>query len=392
MAAPNALRRSRILTTLLVGAALAGGNLPAQPVVASEDCYRVPRSIPRDGSVNVTRRLQRFLNRVPDGACIRFPYQARYRVEGTLRLRNRVGLTVYGNGSKIFATSVRGDLDPGPKTVWRQHLAIVGGSDITVRDLWIDGAARRCRYRRLWQGEAGVLVKGSANVQLLGLKITQVAGDGLLIGGFHLDSGETVPARNVVFSGGRIKCTGRQGIAMTLADGVLIEGSSLMAVARTAFDLEPGVADETVSNVRIVGNRIGNFRNAFIGAAGAGTVRDVYVGFNVLTRRSMWSKIGTSTLMPRDNFTYEGNNSQVLFDRSGQSLVNLAGATNVRFQNNTQPFPSGTDKGEELFHAITGDLTTCGVYARDNVLTGAAGVFDPLSNPICWVDEGGNQY
>jgi hypothetical protein len=395
MAAPNTPRRSRVSRTLLLGVVLLGSLLPiVSPgsVAAAQECLLVPSSIPADGSINVWRPLQQFLNSVSDGACIQFPQQAKYRVERTLRLRNRVGLTVFGNGSKIFATSVRGDLSPGPKRVWRQHLAILRGSDITFQDLWIDGAAKRCRYSPRTEGEAGVLVKGSANVQLLHLRITQVAGDGLQIGGNHFDSGEIVPARNVTFSDGSINCTGRQGVAITLADGVVIEDSSLKAVARTAFDLEPDTADETVSNVQIVRNQIGKFPHAFIGAAGAGVVRDIYVGFNVLTRRSMWSKMGTSTSMSRENFTFVGNISEVPFDRSGQALINLRNAPNFRFDSNTQVFDSGTDKGEELYYVLRGDLTTCPVYAANNVLSGAAGIFQPLSNPICWVDEGGNQY
>jgi hypothetical protein len=397
MATPCAPRRSRAFTTLLLGTAMVGGLSPMAwqgSTAAAQECLNVPASIPADGSVNVWRRLQDFLNRVPDGSCIQFPPQAKYRVERTLRLRNRVGLTIFGNGSKLFATSVRGDLNPGPKKVWRQHLAIQRGSDITVQDLWIEGAAKRCRYSSRTEGEAGVLVKGSADVQLLGLKVTRVAGDGLQIGGNHLPTGEIVPARNVTFSAGYIACTGRQGIAITLADGVVIEDSFLGRAARTAFDLEPDTADETVSNVQIVRNRIARFPHAFIGAGGAGTVRDVYVGFNVLTRRSLWSKIGTSTLMPRGNFTFEGNISEVPFDRSGQALLNLRNAPNFIFRSNTQTFHSGEDKGEELFYALWGDPTTCPVNAGNNILTGAAGVFDPIAslNPICWVDEGGNQY
>jgi hypothetical protein len=398
MATPSAPRRSRVLRTVLVGVALGGFLVPpasAQPAIGVPLCRVVPESIPRDGSVDVWRPLQRFLDNVPDGSCIEFPQGAEYRVERTLRVRNKDRLTLLGSGSKIFATSVRRDQRPGRKKKGRQRLVIENSSNIRVQDLWIDGAAKSCRYDRLTEGQAGVLVKGSTNVLLLGLKITQVAGDGLQIAGTYPETSEAVPARNVTFSAGRIKCTGRQGITMTLADGVLIEESSLKAVARTAFDLEPGTADDTVSNVRIVHNRIGRFKHAFIGGAGAGTVRDVYVGFNVLTRRSMWSKIGTADLVTRENITFEGNISEVLFDRSGQALINIANGDNFRFEGNTQHFPpSGSDKGQELYYAVWGDATTCPVYAGANVLTGAVGVFDPAAsvNPICWIDEGGNQY
>ena len=92
----------------------------------------MPKSINATGRVNVTDRLQRFIDRVPDGSVIRFRRNGRYRAEGSLFVSHRNNLVFDGNGATVFAT-IGGAKD-------RSQFWIKDGSTIVFRDLNVRGA------------------------------------------------------------------------------------------------------------------------------------------------------------------------------------------------------------------------------------------------------------
>src|SRR6476660_8785707 len=102
------------------------------PTVPVSAVVRVPASIDPTGRVDVTKSLQRFLSSVPREREVLFRKGARYRVEGTLVLRNRHGMTIDGNGATVFATT-RGKID-------RAQFWIKGGERVVFRDLNVRGA------------------------------------------------------------------------------------------------------------------------------------------------------------------------------------------------------------------------------------------------------------
>ena len=53
----------------------------------------------------MTTALHAFFAGVPNGSTIVFPAHAQYRIEGTIRLRDRHDLTFAGNGATLFATT-----------------------------------------------------------------------------------------------------------------------------------------------------------------------------------------------------------------------------------------------------------------------------------------------
>src|SRR4029078_5173276 len=96
----------------------------------------VPGSIPKGGppsglaldcSVDTSAALQAWIDAKPDGSVLPFPAHACYRIDKTLLMRNRHGLTFEGNGVVLKAVSA-GDREGG-------QLWFDGGSDIIVRDV-----------------------------------------------------------------------------------------------------------------------------------------------------------------------------------------------------------------------------------------------------------------
>ena len=72
------------------------------PTLPAAGCVMVPGSVAHDGSKNVTLLLQAVLDTVPDGGCLRLRPDARYRHNGTLKIRGRNDLMVDGNGAVLF--------------------------------------------------------------------------------------------------------------------------------------------------------------------------------------------------------------------------------------------------------------------------------------------------
>ena len=102
------------------------------PPSARSASWSSPQSIDATGRADDTKALQAFLNRVPNGRVIQFRRGGRYRVDGTLFLRNRHDLTIDGDGATVFATT-RGGRN-------RAQWWIKDGSQIVFRNLSVQGA------------------------------------------------------------------------------------------------------------------------------------------------------------------------------------------------------------------------------------------------------------
>src|SRR5690606_20561950 len=99
-----ARRRSRwtlaVLAPAVAAAAWAGAGGAAAPVPAAAHpaaqpaVVDVPAGIDATGRQDVTEALNDLIAGAPDGAVIRFPAGARYRAEGPIVVRDRVGLTL----------------------------------------------------------------------------------------------------------------------------------------------------------------------------------------------------------------------------------------------------------------------------------------------------------
>ncbi len=245
------------------------GGGPDLPVVY------VPRSINATGRVNVTDRLQAFIDRVPDGRIIRFRHNGRYRAEGTLFVNHRDNLVFDGNGATLFAT-IGGMPD-------RSQWWLKDSTAIVFRDLWVRGAnpkggTSEGAYNVEQETQHGFRMEGVDGVELANVRVTDVYGDFVYIG----RDKDRVASQNVWIHDSDFRRNGRQGIAITAATNVIIERNRIDHTRRSTIDLEPNARSWHVSNVFVLNNTIGKGRLLFVASHGQGPVDDIVISGNRL--------------------------------------------------------------------------------------------------------------
>ena len=263
----------------------------------------MPQSIDATGRADVTASLQRFLASVPSGREIRFAKEGRYRVEGTLFLRDRHRITINGNGATVFATT-RGDRD-------RAQWWIKGGARIVFRNLLVRGANKKAgtsddAYVPKLEAQHGFAFEGVNGVELDHVQVRDVYGDLVYFGRGR----DRVPARNIWIHDSRFSGTGRQGIAITAASNVIIERNHLDRTRRSTFDLEPDTRSASVSNVFLLNNVIGSGRLLFVAAHGQGPVNNIVISGNRLVGHALTiDSVAPDRSPRRSNWIVSGNRS-----------------------------------------------------------------------------------
>jgi hypothetical protein len=311
-----------------------GDEEPAPGDEEARQDYLVPASIDPTGQREVTMELLDYFATVPDGSRIVFPEAARYNVEGTILIQNRSNLTFVGNGATFFADEAmpldyatrdsNGDL---AMFAWgnRAHWRIDGSSNIRLENLNIRGANPNAGYQpeayvRWLEWQHGVAIRGASNVVLSRVNIRDVYGDFVYIG---RGGSPTVPAVGVVIKDGIMERNGRQGIAITQGEDILIEGNMITDVRMSQIDLEPNTRNDVIRDITIRNNTFERVRHYWFVAAGApGLVEDVVVEDNWAGRGFMLIKSEDPSL--RRNFEFRRNVTDARFRSS-----NFVGAWTV---------------------------------------------------------------
>ena len=176
-------------------------------------------TVPAPSGRDDTAALNAFFVSAPNGSCVAF-VRATYRLSGTLAISGKSGLDVRGNGA-VLAAQTQADRN-------RRHLVIAKSSNIAVNDLQVVGANQQhLRSQAQLEAQHGV---------------DEVYGDAIYIGG---------DSTNILVQGGAFSHTGRQGLAVTAAKGVTLDGFSVQNAGRYCIDLEPNVPRVAVEQVTI---------------------------------------------------------------------------------------------------------------------------------------------
>jgi hypothetical protein len=253
--------------------------VPEPPVVHGRTAdpggvvHEVPASIDPTGAADVTLAIQMYLDGVPDGSTIRFAPAGRYRIEGTIRVQGRRGLTIDGRGATFVATSQTEDPD-------RAHWWIDDSTAIHVRDLSIEGAhPEPGTYVAGFEWQHGIQIYGGSDIEIgPGVTTSGNQGDGIYIARW---------ADGVHIHDCRISWNGRMGIAVVAGRNVIIERCRLDNIAFSAFDIEPNEASdppEGAERITIRDNVVdGPVVSKFFAMAGFGPISDVLVTRNLVT-------------------------------------------------------------------------------------------------------------
>jgi hypothetical protein len=219
-------------------------------------------TVPAPSGGDDTAALNALFVSAPNDSCVAF-VRATYQVSGTLAITGKSGLDVRGNGA-VLAARTQADRN-------RRHLVIAKSSNITVNDLHVVGANQQhLRSQAELEAQHGVEIADHSNgIRLVNLRVEEVYGDAIYIGGDSTD---------VLVQGGAFSHTGRQGIAVTAAKGVTLDGFTVQNAGRYCIDLEPNVPRVAVEQVTIR-NTSANCPKGWL-IVHSVTVRGVYSGNN----------------------------------------------------------------------------------------------------------------
>jgi hypothetical protein len=344
-----------------VGGGTQGVTTPRGPTV------NVPASITADCSADVTGQLRTFVASVSDGSTISFPAHACYRIDGTVVLAHRANLAIDGNGATLKATvpgngdrlAVRG----------RSQLSITGSTNVTVRNLVVRGANPRAgtsldAYQPRYEAQHAFNLINDDGVLLDRVQAYDTYGDFVYVGG---PPGK--PSHNVIVARSQFARSGRQGISITNADGVLITGNHVDDVARSFIDLEPNIPSAEARDVQIVDNTTGAIRNYWLANKGVGSnIGDITATGNVMSGASGGLVIAFGPKRGvRGPYTFTGNRfltTGLVTDEDARGAFLFSNTHDVAVTGNRiSVSPASQLAGVEL-------RATGGATIRDNVFAG----------------------
>jgi hypothetical protein len=352
-------------STAATGGPTGGATAPApstHAVLTAQPIVFVPSTIDFTGKTNVTDALQSFLDNLNDGVLVRFHKNGRYRVEGTLFVTNKTGITFDGQNATIYATT-RGTLE-------RSQWWITGGGGLIFRNFIVKGAnpfagTSDKAYNPALEKQHGFRIEGVDGIELGHDTVTDVYGDFVYVARYVND-----PATNVWIHDCNFARNGRQGISLIAADGVIIERNKFTDTRRGTIDLEPNGPNQTVSNVFILNNTIGVGRLFFIASHGKGPVNNIVVSGNRLHQHVLSIDVVPLPNQRRSNWIVTSNVSDTI---SNQRPIRFMEVDGLRVTGNTQPV-AGKLPGVELDN-------DCGAQVSGNVFGAGAPVLQ--KGPTC---------
>jgi len=290
-----------------------------------------------DCTRDVSRALRTLIASLPDGGTLTFENEGCYRIDEPVKVVDRAGLTLDGNGA-TFRAMTEGDQD-------RRHFWFIGGSDITVRNLTVRGANPHAGTGDLaYQGKRafqhGFAFHGVQGGLLENVQVYDVFGDFVYFG-TDVRNKKHVPSRSIVVRDSHLERNGRQGIGIANAEDITIQNNHISQVRRATFDLEPNSPADVIRRISILDNTTGRGRLLWMASAGKGfNVNDITIAGNTMVARASGGilRLETPEGGMRGPFTIENNTFLIGgTDRPGFSFVR---AHDVTVRNNQADLPA----------------------------------------------------
>jgi hypothetical protein len=214
----------------------------------------VPSSIASAGTADVTAALLAFFATVPDYTLITFQPGGVYRVDGTLQLTGRKGLTFDLNGATVDGSRVVGAGD-------RAHWRAVDCMSMAWRNGTVKGSRpAMTAFTAGLQWQHGFDMQGVLGYDLAAIIIQGVYGDGVCNGRSPSSLAWTKTGR--IHADCQIKGTSRNSISFPAADGVTVDGLQITDMGLNIFSIEASGMGWGATNILIDGARISGTNQA----------------------------------------------------------------------------------------------------------------------------------
>jgi hypothetical protein len=370
--------------TLLLGLALVQPVAAAPPQQAT--VYKVPSKIKSDCSTAVDAKISAWLATVPDNSTVQFGSGRCYGQDGTIVVTGRRNLVIDGQGSEFRA------LTPGGSH--RANWRFVGGANLTVQNVAVRGRNPTGEYVHEIEWQHGYSVEGVQGMTLTNVQARETWGDGVYIAQSTITPAcgdDATSARNVVITRATLERNGRQGVAISDAENVTLQDSTIGPVAWWSVDVETDRDCDIARHINILRNTFGANHYGVIGSVGFGgypQVSDLTAIANTQTAPTQrlpgeycWPPVWILSPVDaagavrayRKDYLFSGN--RFMGTRNG---FEFRGVDSIDVSSNTVALPptTGCGKRNGVLLVDSDDVTI-----RSNAFTGANNVFtaDSLS-------------
>jgi IPT/TIG domain len=335
---------------VLLGFAALVGIAAAVPPARASATYQIPATIAGDCSVDVTSPILNWIASVPNGSTLSFDPSGCYRIEGTLEIQGRSGLTLEGNGALFRSLNPPTD----QRAIWR----LIGSTGMVMRDMIIIGSyANGGKLDASLQHAHAIDLRGT-NAEVADVAMSNVAGDCVYFGlGYD----------NITRSSGSVHdstCTGtsRNAVSVTAGDNILVRHLTTNRIGFTVFDVEPnsGSGKWGSSGVTFDSNTIGSYYlYAFSLVEQAPISNQAFTNNTVSGAVLRIGAVQDQGFRPQ-NVTITGNSSNVATSAPAMQFVDVDGLT---VTGNTVPMTSG------VMASVTG---SCSVNITGNSYPGGS--------------------
>lgn len=252
----------------------------------------------------MTAELVDWIASVPDYSTIEFAAGNCFRVDDTVRLKYRNGLTIEGNGA-VFRAFTDGSELGASRARRRSIFAFWQGSNLTVRGTIAIGAnpyngLNSKAYRAKFEAQTAYTVGGVQGMVLDGVIGYHVYGDFVYVG---------PRTRDLVVKNSAFAHNGRQGWTIAGGENITFDNNFISHTRRATIDMEPSTRRDAARNITFSNNQIGPGRLLFFASEGAAAPID---GVNILNNR-LNGKAMTIRVNPpsgyRTNYRIIGNYS-----------------------------------------------------------------------------------
>ena len=315
--------------TALTGSGVVTAPQPARPSITTTAA--APASIATDCSRDVSSELNGWLASLPSsGVRAVLPRGACYRTDTAITLSGKMNWVVDGSSSTLRRDRATPAALKYPAN--NRHFAVVGGSNIVVRDLRVSGLnvvsdvpkyAEYGTYVRELEFEHAFSAWNSNRLLFQDLRVDAVFGDGVYL---HSD------VKDVTLHRADIARNGRQGVGV-LASRVLIDGVTLRSSRRAGFDLEPDL--RPMSDVEVRNSTISSHLLAFA-SGGPGNVDRIHLHHNTIRKSGVPFLYAAREGHTRNDWTITDNWVQPYLG-SPVAAVRLHNAQRARLERNVIP-------------------------------------------------------